>query len=64
MDMLRVYSMDDMQGLPRTKWNIQQPEGMAWTPLWGVVHLQCLQLWEAEGSRPALPLHVVVGLAA
>lgn len=27
MDMLRVDSMEDLQNLPRTKWNIQQPAG-------------------------------------
>lgn len=25
MEMLRLYSMDDMNNLPKTKWNIPQP---------------------------------------
>ena len=27
MDMLKVHSMEDCNALPRTKWNIRQPEG-------------------------------------
>lgn len=27
MDMLRVYSMEDINSLPKTKWNIKQPKG-------------------------------------
>lgn len=26
MDMLRVYSMEDINSLPKTKWNIKQPK--------------------------------------
>ena len=26
---MQVKSMDDVETLPRTKWNIQQPEGMS-----------------------------------
>ena len=27
MDMLRVHSLEDCNALPKTKWNIRQPEG-------------------------------------
>ena len=29
MDMLRVHSLEDCNSLPKTKWNIRQPEGEA-----------------------------------
>ena len=29
MDMLRVHSLQDCNALPKTKWNIRQPEGEA-----------------------------------